>query len=256
MGLKEYIKKTPLWIRISYSMTYQRIRFPGAYKQQTEELSHYEALLKNRGHQLIFDVGANVGNKSSIFSKLATKVVAFEPSKPCYHILESRFKNSNVSVFNVALGSQKGFLDFFEIKENEAYNTLSKKHIETTVSERNIVDIKSILSQKVAVDTIENFIEKFGKPDYLKIDVEGFEIEVLKGLKTTIPFVTFEANLPEFREEAIEGIHYLSRISNGKYQFNFVIDTSFILEDYISAEQAVLFLKNTELRYLEIYAKI
>jgi FkbM family methyltransferase len=253
---KARFRQTPFWIRTSYSMSYQWLRMRANYNKWIIERNFYRELLGYNKVKLIMDVGANVGHKSFIFSKLADKVLAFEPSNFCLHILRSRFKGTNVLPISVALGSQEGMFDFYEIQQNEAYNSLSKKHMETTVQDRQVAAYNSVEPRKVPVEVVEKYIVTYGVPEYLKIDVEGFEIEVLRGLKSLVPLISFEANLPEFREEAIEGIRYLGLISHGAYRFKMAEDIEFLMDRFLSSEEAIQFLMDTSIRYIEIYARL
>ena len=256
--IKSFLKNTRLWIVISNSDLYQKLRNPVGFKKYQEEVNFYSQLLAaiNYPKELIFDVGANLGKKSAIFSTLSKKVIAFEPSEKLFDYIRKRFKNSHVELFNCALGSTVSSSEFYEINGNEAYNSLSKKHIETTVTKRNISTIELVNTRKVNVEIIENFIRKFGVPVYIKIDVEGYEYEVIKGLKTPVPLISFEANLPEFRDESINIIEYLSTISWDKYQFNFTSGNFLLLPNFVNKEVAIDFLSQTQYRYVEIYAKL
>ncbi len=256
--IKSFLRNTRLWIVISNSDLYQKLRNPLAFKKDQEEVNFYSQLLAaiNYPKELIFDVGANLGKKSAIFSKLSKKVIAFEPSENIFTYLQKRFKNSHVELFNCALGSTVSSSEFYEINGNEAYNSLSKKHIETTVTKREISNIELVTRRKVNVEIIENFIKKFGVPVYIKIDVEGYEYEVIKGLKTPVPLISFEANLPEFCDESINIIEYLSTISFDKYQFNFTSGNFLLLQNFANKDEAINFLLTTAYRYVEIYAKL
>jgi len=254
--IKLFLKQKPFWIKFSHSLVYQRIRNPKFYHRQFEELNFYKELVKDLDNKLIFDIGANIGNKSYLFSKIAKQVLAFEPSKKCEFILKNRFEKSNVTIINIALGSNKNVIDYFEVDNDSAYSSLSKKHIETIVKGRNANNLYSITSKKVETDTIENYISKYGKPSYIKIDVEGYEIDVIKGLLQPVSIVSFESNLPEFRNETIESIDYLSNISNDVYLFNAYSEGPFLFENFISKDQITEFVKTTQLRSVEIFAKL
>lgn len=256
--IKSFIKKTQLWRKVSQSDLYQRLRFPVKYKEQQIEPNFYRNFLNSHPskNNLIFDVGANMGHKSIIFSRLAKKVVAFEPSEKLYTFLKNRFIKSNVQLYNYALGSSVSELDFYLVENNEAYNSLNKKHIKTTTAYRGIATLETVKRQKIKVEVVENFIIKYGVPKYIKIDVEGYEYEVLKGLKTLVPLLSFEANLPEFLEESINSINYLDRLSLNRYNYNFANSNFFLNEEFISKEPAINFLKNTQLEYVEIYVKL
>lgn len=255
--IKEWVKRWIFWKQISRSNVYQRIRFPEKHKQQQEEPLFYKHFLKMHAsrNMLIFDVGANRGLKSVIFSKLSKKVISFEPSGKLFLFLKERFKkNTNVKVFNCALGSNPAETDLFIVEDNEAYNSLNKKHFKTTTALRGIATMDTVKRQKIKVETLESFIGLYGVPKFIKIDVEGYEYEVLKGLKTAVPLLSFEANLPEFCQETVQSIEYLQSLAPDGYKYNFSTNHSFLLESFVQKDEAVAFITDTNLNYLEIFA--
>jgi hypothetical protein len=64
--IKKYLRNTRLWIKIISSDIYLKIRKPEVYKKQKEEFNFYKKLINSIQFEtdLIFDIGANVGNKS------------------------------------------------------------------------------------------------------------------------------------------------------------------------------------------------
>jgi len=78
--------------------------------------------------------------------------------------------------------------------------------------------------REVRTVTIDQLMRDYGVPHFVKIDVEGFEPQVLRGLRRPIPFLSFEVNLPEFRPEGIECIRLLERVA-GEGVFNFGTDS-------------------------------
>lgn len=256
--IKANLKKSQLWKRIINSDLYQRIKFPVKFEKQQKELNFYRKFLKSHPskNRLIFDVGANRGNKSFIFSKLAKKVVAFEPSAKLFLFLKKRFKNSNVIIYDCALGSKISLSSFYIVENNEAYNSLNRKHIDTTAASRNIATFDTVKTEKIKVEIIENFITKHGVPKYIKIDVEGYEQEVIKGLTTPVPLLSFEVNLPEFCRESIEVITYLDALSNKKYKYNVSTNNSFLLKKFIEKDEIIGYLGTTNLSYLEVFVKL
>src|SRR6185312_4956889 len=112
-------------------------------------------------------------------------------------------------IIGLALASEKGNADYFVISNDSAYNSLSIKHVNTVVQNRRILNNNKLLKYKVETNTLNHFIGQYGKPDYIKIDVEGYEKEVLYGLNQVIAYISFEANLPEFLTESLQIIEYL-----------------------------------------------
>jgi len=66
-------------------------------------------------------------------------------------------------------------------------------------------------------------MNQYGAPYYIKVDVEGFEPTVLRGLVRPVPFVSFEVNLPEFRQEGAACVALLDAL-DASGSFNFSVD--------------------------------
>lgn len=258
LRLKTFLKKTMLWKKIIGTDFYRKLKYPVTFKKFRDELKFYDNFLRTHPakNNLIFDVGANRGTKSFIFSKLCKTVYAFEPSENLYLFLQDKFKNSNVKVLKYALGSQVTELDLYLVENNEAYNSLNIKHIETTATKRGISNIDSVKVKKVKVERLEKFIMQFGVPKYIKIDVEGYEYEVLLGLETPVPLLSFEVNLPEFSEEAVNALEYLDDLSKGKYKYNYSTNNSLILEKFIGKDEMINITSSSSFSYMEIYCNL
>ncbi len=173
----------------------------------------YDALIPERS--ICFDVGANVGDKSVIYSKLGHTVYAFEPQTECQQALANRLAGfSNATICQIGLGSVPGKADLQVCNLNEV-STLSKSFIE-------FYDRYDYLewnqSESITIDTLDAQIQKFGMPSYVKIDVEGYEMEVLKGLSEAVDVIEFEFNGP-FKSEALDCVRRISDI--GEYRFNY-----------------------------------
>lgn len=162
----------------------------------------YEQLLnayKSLNVKLIFDIGANEGNTADLYSKIAEKVIAFEPNPNLHKRLESRFKDTNVVIDKRAVDNKTGE-SIFSICDANSLSTFSESWIKNgRFSERNYWDIKI----PVSVVTLQDAIAEYGVPDYIKIDVEGYEYEVLQGLKMLLPNTTI---CFEWAEEQFEYI--------------------------------------------------
>ena len=83
--------------------------------------------------------------------------------------------------------------------------------------------------------TLDEMIIKYGKPDFCKIDVEGFEFEVLKGLTQPIGTVSFEFTIPEFVDKAIECLNYLNNLGKIICNFSPGETLTFALDEWLNA---------------------
>jgi FkbM family methyltransferase len=122
---------------------------------------------------LVFDVGANIGDVTDCMLLLGARVVAFEPQSSC--LRELRARGRNLIVVEKAVGSAKGFADLHLKSANTHASLVPGYH---SGSDVGII--------RVPTTTLDLEIAKHGKPAFCKIDVEGFEVEVLKGLSTPI----------------------------------------------------------------------
>ena len=190
-----------------------RFKNPTYLKYLKNELDFYKTfLLKNK---LIFDLGANIGDKSHIFLKFTDKIIIYEPEDDIFEKLKFRFrKNNQVILNNLLITDQVGDVVFNSIVGNEAYSSIVENYKE------NFNHLKgSLVVKKIKKSSTLNFeINKYGVPYYIKIDCEGAENLILKNLKYGIELISFEANLPYFLEQTKQIINYL--ISNYNYSFN------------------------------------
>jgi len=151
------------------------IYYFGVYEAGT--ISVIRKILKEG--DIFVDVGANIGSISCLASRFVGKkghVFAFEPHPETYKILEYniRINNlSNVTTFNVALGSK--------ISKGKIYDRLNmNRGAATLLRSRNVREEEGY---EIEITTIDSLIENglLPPPTLIKIDVEGFELEVLKG---------------------------------------------------------------------------
>ena len=142
--------------------------------------------------QLVFDVGANAGNYTLLLHKIGARVVAFEPQADLASALKARFSHtSQVSVVRAALGSKvsKGIL-----RKTADLNEVASMHRD--ISQRSRFSLRHPFSseEEVQVLTLDTLIAEHGAPSFCKIDVEGYELEVLKGLSPALKLISIEFN--------------------------------------------------------------
>ncbi|MCC7053604.1 MAG: FkbM family methyltransferase [Gemmatimonadaceae bacterium] len=214
----------------------------------------------------IFDVGGNRGFKSEVFVQLVPKVICVEPDRSNVEILRKKFRGTPaVTVVDCAVGAAEGELMFNVIEAGSAYNTLSTKWVESLGqadgSSRPVLTLSD--QYPVTVVTLDSLIAKYGTPHYIKIDVEGFELEVMRGLSRPVPFISFELNLPDFRGEGVEIAERLASIMPG-VRFNYcseaAADAFSSAQDLKSAAWLDVramcdLISTTSAPYLEVYAR-
>jgi hypothetical protein len=103
-----------------------------------------------------------------------------------------------------------------------AKNTLSQKWAGTLrTDDRRFGERLSFERWKdVPTVTIDELIANYGVPFFIKIDVEGHELTVPRGMHRPVPYLSFEVNLPEFRLEGLRCVQTLENISPiGKFNY-------------------------------------
>ncbi|MBK1645073.1 hypothetical protein CKO25_10495 [Thiocapsa imhoffii] len=167
---------------------------------------------------IILDVGANSGQTIDALLDVfvSPKIYAFEPSSIIFRDLESKCYPENVQIYNYGLGARSEVRSFRNYR-----NSLLSSFLDLSASDQNPFR-KTGLSrkEKVRIETVDSFLESQGikQLNLLKIDTQGFEMEVLRGAGSSfkagqINFVQLEMNffsLYEGQATATELIAYLT----------------------------------------------
>ena len=168
--------------------------------------------------ELIFDIGANVGNTVATFSTMAKKVIAFEPNPNLANHLNERFKNSNIIIDNRGLSDSVG-KKIFNISESNALSTFSEDWMKKSRFSNNQKWDNKV---EVSTTTLDAIIEQYGVPDLIKVDVEGYELEVFNGfskfLENTI--ISFEWAEEEY-EKILLTIKHIKDIGYKNFSFTY-----------------------------------
>ena len=171
---------------------------------------------------IVYDVGANIGNRIDGFLNIGARVIAFEPQKDCQKILNEKFGNKITSL-RMGLGAKSGFKKLY-ISNANTISSLSKDWIES-VQKTRFKDYRWDKGSYIRITTIDKMIQKHGFPKFIKIDVEGYEIEVLKGLNKIVPYISYEYCTPENTQGALRCLNYLAYL-NPNIECNFSVGES------------------------------
>ena len=200
-----------------------------------KQINFFSQFLKDG--DLCFDIGAWEGEYTEVFLKLGAKVVAVEPQQDCIKKLNILFgKNNNVKIVGKAVGDKIGRAEMAicETSGHSQKATLSDRFRTQT---RHSKMCKWTKMQLILITTLDSLINQYGVPKFCKIDVEGYEESVIKGLSSTIRFISFE-----FHKELLDIVKkcciHLSKI--GKVRFNCIIDplkTKLFFSNWVSEKE-------------------
>ena len=182
---------------------------------------------------LVFDVGSHLGNRIRAFRSLGARVVAFEPQAACVRLLEHWFgDDGDLTIRSAALGPKAGKMELLADPNHPTLATLSKNWTEQMATKTAFRSVSWSPAIQVEVETLDEQIGRYGTPAFVKIDVEGFEADVLRGLSVPVPALSFEF-LSDAPENALACMDQIRRL--GSYEFNYsIVETMrFVLPDWV-----------------------
>ena len=202
---------------------------------------------------LVFDAGAHEGRFTDLFVELGASVVAIEPM-PDFARQIVRRHGSSVSVENVAVGAREARADLL-IGRLTVHSSLAPRWIQVVHDAGG-----DRWTDKISVEVVplDQLIERHGVPDFVKIDVEGYEPEVFAGLSRPLRLMSFEAQsrAPALARECIERLSAL-----GDYEFNLVpgVEMELVLDSWVEAHTIVDELERLDQRNVgtgDVYARL
>ena len=175
----------------------------------------------------ILDIGANIGYTACVFAaarKPPAKIYAFEPDVDSFATLGETIRRKNlgkeVEVFNMAVGSADGSLEFWHNEEHSADHRVVTKQFKTSRPASEKITT-------VAVTTVDNFVAARNLQNicFIKIDVQGYELAVCEGMRRTLEkfpslCIAFEYAPDGMRELGFEPLALLDFFRSSGYQLH------------------------------------
>jgi FkbM family methyltransferase len=195
---------------------------------------------------LAFDIGSHIGNRIVPWLELGAKIVAVEPNPVCISILLFLYgKKEGVEIIPAAVGSSSGTAVLYTDPAHPTLSTISEDWIRRVKMTSPFRSIRWSHEDKTGIFTLDQLIDRFGVPDFCKIDVEGSELEVLRGLSFPIPALSVEY-IPSSPEIAISAVEKISEL--GEYSFNISRRETmrFLHQQWIEKSIVLLFLRSLE----------
>jgi FkbM family methyltransferase len=229
---------------------------PHLAKQHAAAMDAFYGRLIPR-HSLCFDIGANVGNRVASFRRLGFRVVALEPQPSCFSVLQKTFGEDNgITLVNKAAGSAAG----------EATMTLSDEHIYSSMSDDFIAGARksgrfgdATWKRKITVEvvTLDQLITEYGRPNFIKVDVEGFEAEVVRGLTSPVSMLSLEWS-PYLTETIVECLATLGKLGAITCNVSFGERMQLAAEDWMESNdllRALRLLSNEPSFWGDVYVR-
>jgi FkbM family methyltransferase len=230
---------------------FQRLQIYDAVKTIKENI--YKLTPQHREHQnamklfygqfihtgdLCFDIGANVGNRAEIFLSLGARVIAVEPQSSCVWKLEKKFRGVDwITIIPEAVGEHQGIAEL-QVSQASTISSISEEWISRVRASGRFASYSWKKHEKVRLTTMDELIARFGKPVFCKIDVEGFEYQVIRGLSQPAGILSFEFT-PEYLEPALNSIRHLSELGEASFNYSSGESMQLALADWTSPEEII-----------------
>lgn len=180
---------------------------------------------------LIFDIGANRGLFAdkclSMYNDV--KIILIEANPDLINFLESKYVNNDkVKILNCLISNEPDkMIDFYISNNYDVVSTASLGWINESRFTNNCRWDKVV---KIKSKTIDNLIDEFGNPDLIKIDVEGYEYEVIQGMTKKQKDVCFEWAEEKY-EDANNCCNYLEKL--GYKNFGYILSDNYMVKPNI-----------------------
>lgn len=230
-------------------------------REHREALTRFYAAFMGPG-DVVFDVGAHVGGRTEVFLALGASVIAFEPQEACARRLYRHFgSNPRVAIVQRALDAEAG--------EKIMYGSATSPVGSLSTEWRAAVQASGRFGagefqrqEVVRTTTLDAVIAVYGLPRFCKVDVEGFEYQVVRGLSKAIPALSLEFT-PETIGSTIQCLEHLDRLASYEYNFSSGESLSFDFASWQprdafvpSLERAVREFGSPSTFYGDVYARV
>jgi len=190
-----------------------------------------------RRGDLVFDIGAHLGDRVAAFRPLGARVVAVEPQPAMVKVLKLFYgRGAEVAIETQAVGRNVGTTSMMINVDNPTVSSASLDFIDAARGAPGWENQRWTKSVSVPLTTLDELIDKHGVPAFIKIDVEGFEAEVLAGLTHVVNALSFEFTTIQ-RDVALACVERC--IAMGYTRFNAALGESqnFVNADWVGGEE-------------------
>ena len=207
---------------------------------------------------LVFDLGAHVGNRTRALRALDCRVVVLEPHPDCARMLRMLFRRAHgVTIVESAVGATGGRVQLTINERHPTLTTAAEGWRRERQRDPRFINIRWDHTVTVASTTLDDLIDRFGEPAFVKIDVEGGEPDVLAGLGRPLANLSFEY-LPGALSAVRACVERLAAL--GRYRYNWSPGESFELagSEWLTGDRLAAALSTARARRCsgDVYARL
>jgi FkbM family methyltransferase len=190
---------------------------------------------------MFFDIGANIGEWSSHNVHLTDKIIAVEASPNTFKKLQHNIqKNNKIICLNYAVcNNDNKDITFYECE----HDTLSTVNVDWLNDPKSRFYNYRYTTTNVKSVTLDSLIKEYGKPDLIKIDVEGGEYSCLQSLTTKVPLLCFEW-ASELNDITFNCLDYLYKLGFTDFFIQYEDNYNFRPTTFISIDDVKNILNN------------
>ena len=167
---------------------------------------------------LVFDVGAHIGHRTASFLRLGARVVAVEPQPAAAGFLRALYGwRPRAKIVRAACGRSEGTIKLQVNSANPIVSTASSAFIDAATGSVGWEGQKWDRTIESPLTSLDALMRDYGSPSFIKIDVEGFETDVLAGLAKAPPSLSFEFTTIQ-RDVAAQGVGLCAALGFKSFQ--------------------------------------
>lgn len=219
---------------------------------------------KDKEKHIYFDVGSNLGQSIKRLKKInpSAAIHSFEPTPELYKNLIENFGNErNIKINNLGVAQSKGNLDFYSYKHHKI-NSFIPVDKKTKFFKSRIINMESKNSEfesviKIDVTSVDNYCEEnnINEIDFIKIDTQGSESDILKGMKKLtenqkVSIIEIELILGFAYEKKSTFYDYEKILNNKDYKL-IALDKSGNIISYSNYQTNLLYVKKSIFKNIE-----
>ena len=207
---------------------------------------------------LVLDIGAHAGNRTRTLLSIGCRVVAVEPQPDFARLLRTMFgRRPDVEIVEAAVTDMAGRVELSISERTPTVTTAVQAWRHARAADPDFAGVRWDRRVEVTATTLDMLIARYGAPAFIKVDVEGSELAVLRGLSRAVPALSLEY-LPRALDQARACIERLSALA--PYRFNWSQGESYRLAEasWMSADELLARLREpaAQRREGEIYARL
>jgi len=197
-----------------------------------------------QANHLCFDVGAHLGDRTSTWLELGASVVGFEPQPRFSEYIQKKFgSHPKYTHEAIGVGQHKGKATMHISSMYPTLSSLAGEAWMKDVSNSTALNINFDQELEVPTNSLDAMMLKHGVPNFIKIDVEGYEINVLMGLSQKVDFISFEF-LSFNKDELIACLDRLKELGYQEFNWSYAETFRLVFENWKSSDEIIRSIEN------------